>query len=59
MEAISKEILKKYIEMNETMLKYRPGVARKFVALNAYVRNEERSQINTLTCSLKKPKFVS
>lgn len=59
MEEISKEIFKKYIEMNENMLKYPPGVARKFVALNAYVRNEERYAINNLTYSLKRPKFLS
>lgn len=59
MEEISKEIFKNYIEVNENMLKYQPVVARKFVALNAYVRNEERSQINNLTYSLKKPKFLS
>lgn len=30
----------------------------KFVALNAYIRNEERSQINNLTHSLKEPEFL-
>lgn len=30
----------------------------KFVALNAYLRNEERSQINNLTHSLKEPEFL-
>lgn len=44
--------------MTENMLKYPPVVARKFVALNAHVRKEERSQINNLTYSLKKPKFL-
>lgn len=41
----------KYIKMNENKNTWDAAIAvvgRKFIALNAYIRNEERSPINNL-----------
>ena len=58
-----KEEIKKYLETNDnenTMIQNRWDAAKavlrgKFIAIQAYLRKEEKSQVNNLTLHVKKP----